>query len=448
MKYVYARPASVSFTDKGLLGYTFGPLKQDLDVYYIESEKGHEFFMISKRITRTYYVLSGTGYFTIDGSRYDVTPGMLVEVPTGVEYCYSGKMTLMAFCRPRWYSGNDRFTKWNPGVVGEEYGYPIESGSWLTRMRLFGKSPSSAWLRANKLLWDALPSSVTGTRAMRRYGTALSKLARVKGVRAQAFSTYFLRNRPQLELIRRLLSRWSEGETIRVSVIACSIGAEPYSIAWAIHSDRPDVKLALKAVDCSPQAVEFAERGVYSRAVSELAATDIFERMTPGEIEEMFQIDGATATVKPWVREGIEWGVEDAGDPQLSHSLGPQDIVVANNFLCHMSPWEAERCLRNIARLVAPQGYLIVAGIDLDVRTKVACDLGWTPVQDLLGEIHEGDACMRELWPFHYGGLEPLDRERGDWKTRYAAVFQVGTGATSQSSSRKQECGEGCLQAV
>ena len=65
MPYVYSLPTSASFTGKGLLGYTFGPLRQsDLDVYYIEVEKGHDVFMISKKITRTYYVLSGSGYFT------------------------------------------------------------------------------------------------------------------------------------------------------------------------------------------------------------------------------------------------------------------------------------------------------------------------------------------------------------------------------------------------
>ena len=32
-----------------------------------------------------------------------------------------------------------------------------------------------------------------------------------------------------------------------------------------------------------------------------------------------------------------------------------QDIVIANNFLCHMEAADAERCLRNIARLVKLQ---------------------------------------------------------------------------------------------
>jgi SAM-dependent methyltransferase len=114
-------------------------------------------------------------------------------------------------------------------------------------------------------------------------------------------------------------------------------------------------------------------------------------------------------------------------------------VVVANNFLCHMGDAEAERGLRNIARLVAPQGYLIVSGIDLDVRTKVASELGWKPVEELLEEIHEGDPCLRRLWPCHYAGLEPLDKRRQDWRIRYAATFQLGPMGAAPPIRHEQE---------
>src|SRR5271167_5266096 len=135
MPYVYSLPTSASFTGKGLLGYTFGPLNhKDLEVYYVEVEKGHDTFMVSKKITRIYYVLSGNGYFTIGDHKYDVSSGRLVEVPPNIEYCYSGKMTLLAFSKPRWFSGNDTFTKWNADVVGQDLAYRTDGGSLLTRL--------------------------------------------------------------------------------------------------------------------------------------------------------------------------------------------------------------------------------------------------------------------------------------------------------------------------
>ena len=156
MRYIYSLPTSSSFDGKGLFGYTFGPLNQkDVDIYYIEVEKGHDTFMISKKITRTYYILYGSGYFTIANRKYNVSSGMLVEVPPNVEYSYSGKMKLIAFSRPRWFSGNDTHTKWNPDVVGADYPCAADDGSRLARfigMRIFGKSPISAYLRLNQLL--------------------------------------------------------------------------------------------------------------------------------------------------------------------------------------------------------------------------------------------------------------------------------------------------------
>src|SRR5258708_40201301 len=61
---------------------------------------------------------------------------------------------------------------------------------------------------------------------------------------------------------------------------------------------------------------------------------------------------------------------------ELIHVLGPQDIVVANNFLCHMAPLVAENCLRNIAGLVDQGGYLFVSGVDLEVLAKGSHELG------------------------------------------------------------------------
>jgi chemotaxis methyl-accepting protein methylase len=441
MPYVHSLPTTVSFTGKGLLGYSFGPLKQDLDVYFIEVEKGHDVFMISKKITRTYYLLKGSGYFTIDNQRYDVHPGELVEVPPRVEYCYSGKMTLLAFARPGWFGGNDKFTKWNADVVEREAIWTDDQVSWRSRLmkaRVFGKSPIGAYLRLNEKIWNALPNAVVKTGFGNAYGRFLNSLARTQGLRAQAFSTFFLRNRPALDLIARLVSNKARGDTVKVAVLGCSTGAEAYSVAWTIKSARPDLTLELQALDISRQAVEFAENGIYSLTTPQLSGTTIVERVTREEMKSLFDREGDRIAVKDWIKRGISWYVGDAGDPDLLNLVGSQDIVIANNFLCHMDSLEAERCLRNLARLVAPKGHLFVSGVDLDVRTRVARDSNWKPVEEQLEEIHEGDPCMRGFWPFHYGGLEPLDKRRPDWKTRYAAVFQVLAARSAASTSSLQ----------
>ena len=422
MNYTHSLPSSLAFEGKGLFGYSFGPLaERDLEIYYIEVEGGHDTFMVSRRITRVYYVISGSGYFTINDQRYDVGAGMLAEVPPNVEYSYSGKMKMIAVSKPRWFEGNDKHTKWNLDVVQQDLPLGEESGSLLVRllrMKLFGKSPVSAYLGLHRRLWRRLPRSLNTLAPVRSYGDLVHTLARTQGVRGQAHSTYFLRNRAQLELIQRLAARSAKSGALTVAVLGCSTGAEAYSIAWAIRSAHPELKLILHAVDISRSVVEVGKIGAYS------TSTDVFDRVTETEIKELFDRDGDVVTVKSWLREGIKWRVGDVAESGVLDALGPQDIVVANNFLCHMNPWMADRCLRNIASLVRPNGYLIASGIDLDVRTKAADELGWRPVPELLEEIHEGDPVMTAVWPWHYGGLEPLNKKRRDWQRRYAAAFQ------------------------
>ena len=178
-------------------------------------------------------------------------------------------------------------------------------------------------------------------------------------------------------------------------------------------------------MDISKEMLNFAEKGIYAPNTSELVGASIFERLTAHDKREMFDWEGDQAKVKSWLREGITWRLGDAADPELIRSLGPQDMVVANNFLCHMAPADAEKCLRNIGQLVSPGGYLFVSGVDLDVRTKVALDLGWEPVTELMAEIHDGDPSVRADWPWQWWGLEPLNRRRHDWQTRYAAAFRI-----------------------
>jgi SAM-dependent methyltransferase len=205
-------------------------------------------------------------------------------------------------------------------------------------------------------------------------------------------------------------------------------------VAWRIRSARPDLKLILQAVDISPRAVEAARAGVYSLAAPQITDKDIFDGVTAAEIEDLFDRDGNVVAVKSWIKERIQWHVGDVGDSEILDALGTQDIVVANNFLCHMDAAAAERCLRNIARLVRPHGYLFVSGIDLDIRTKVAQDLGWIPLQESLEELHHGDPRMESNWPWDYSALEPFNKKRKDWRVRYAAAFQLVPSGESQES--------------
>ena len=308
-------------------------------------------------------------------------------------------------------------------VTNSQISHPILAKA--TRLKILGKSPAGFYLRLNQWIWERLPSRVRNLYPVRSYGEWLHTLVCLRARRQMYLGTFFLRNRPALELMCRLARRKTQGSTLRIAVLGCSIGAEVHSILWTIRSARPDLKVLLDAVDISQEILTFAEKGIYAPETSDLVGASIFERLSEAEKVEMFDWEGDQAEVKSWLREGITWQVDNAAAPELKDILEPQDMVVASNFLCHMMPAEAEKCLRNMARLVRPGGYLFVSGVDLDVRTKVALDLGWEAVPELMAEIHEGDPSVRGDWPWQWWGLEPLNRRRHDWQTRYAACFRI-----------------------
>ena len=279
--------------------------------------------------------------------------------------------------------------------------------------------------RLNGPFWRRLPARVRDSYVCKAYGSWANARIRLGTDREMYTGTYFLRNRPALELMRRLSRDKPPGSQLNVAVLGCSIGVEVYSILWVLRSALPDLEIAVSGVDTSAEVIEIAAEGIYAPATSEMVGAQIFERLSEREMRAMFDWEGDTARVKDWLREGIEWRVDDACDPELSSRLGRQDIVVASNFLCHMPAPDAERCLRNIARLAEPGGYMFVSGVDLDVRTKVASALRWKPVEDLLPEIHEGDPSVCGDWPCQWWGLEPFDPRRENWRTRYAAAFRV-----------------------
>jgi SAM-dependent methyltransferase len=280
-------------------------------------------------------------------------------------------------------------------------------------------------LEAGKRVWQRLPARVRDLYPVQIFGRGLYALTTRYADREMYLGTQFLRNRPELELIGRLVDRRPRGATIRIAVLGCSVGVEVYSIAWTLRRARPDLTLVTQAVDIAPEAIAIGREGVYGPRISELVHSSIFDGLSRDESDELFDWEGDEARVKPGLREGITWLVGDAGDPELVEQLGPQDLVIANNFLCHLDRASAERCLRNLARLVRPGGHVFVTGVDLDLRAKVAADLGWVPVAELLPEIHDGDPLVRADWPLQWWGLEPLDRRRRNWQLRYAAAFQV-----------------------
>ncbi|HEY7300642.1 MAG TPA: hypothetical protein VH684_22315, partial [Xanthobacteraceae bacterium] len=128
-----------------------------------------------------------------------------------------------------------------------------KSGSMtgMAGLLLTQRVPVNLYIRLNTWLWPRIPPQVSNTRPVRAYGRLFHRLVCRYAQRRQFTGTSFLRNRPQLELMRRLIDRQPQGSALKMAVLGCSIGAEVYSVLFTIRSARPDLAVTLCAVDYS-----------------------------------------------------------------------------------------------------------------------------------------------------------------------------------------------------
>jgi chemotaxis methyl-accepting protein methylase len=287
--------------------------------------------------------------------------------------------------------------------------------SWATRPW----NPQAFGDRAVEIFWNSLPRPVRSWKPTRALGRRIHRRACRIHARGGACYTRFFRNVPQLEVVRDLVLEMPAGRPVKLLSIGCSTGAELYSALWLIRMARPSMDVQGLGVDMAEECIEAAFRGIYPFRVPEVAVARISETTHDRFLTKV----GKTLVIQDWLKEKVSWAVGDALSPDLAARFGLHDVLVANNFLFSLAPERAEACLRNLARLVAPGGYLVASGVDLDVRERILGELGFVPVTTRWEEIYAAED-VHSAWPLRFWGLEPIDRTRQDWPARYTTVFR------------------------
>ncbi len=237
--------------------------------------------------------------------------------------------------------------------------------------------------------------------------------------------TQFLRSPAQYDaLLRPVLDALAGPKRtgrLRIVVIGCSIGAEPYTISSILLKNCPDLDFAIDGYDIDPAVLERAAAARYTER--EVLGN---RSITPEFIGDTFERQGEDFVVLPAVAGRVRFYPIDALDPGMAERVGPADIVYAQNILMNLSRPLARQAFGNILGVLRPKSALFIDGMDLDLRTRYTRAARLTPLAYRVREIHEEALAIRgDRYPYHYSGLPPFD-DGPDADRRFATIFLRG----------------------
>lgn len=137
--------------------------------------------------------------------------------------------------------------------------------------------------------------------------------------------------------------------TIRVLSVACSSGAELYSVAMLLAEARLLHRSELVGVDCRPGALAAARAGLFD--------TVALESVPPGLRDRYFERTGTVWRASNALRHRSTWQIMDA---TRALPAGPWDLVLCRNFTMYLRDDIADAVCRRAAASLSPGGSLVL----------------------------------------------------------------------------------------
>ena len=208
-----------------------------------------------------------------------------------------------------------------------------------------------------------------------------------------------------------------------IILLACSNGAETYTIASILRKAHPGLDFHIHASDLHDAMVERAKAAEYTR--DEVLHS---EYMTQDFLADTFTAKGDGYAVRPELREYVSFSqaslLDGAG---LRARFGQSPLVIAQNVLFHLSPEDTAAAFDNLLSLMTPRAALLIEGMDLDLRVALTARHALVPfTQDLRRIYEETRVHTPPHWWRVYWGTEPFLAFRKDRDRRYATAFRRG----------------------
>ena len=162
------------------------------------------------------------------------------------------------------------------------------------------------------------------------------------------------------ELIQR---RRPNDRRLRIWSAGCCTGEEPYSIAItlsrALH-DLADWDVTILATDITPQFLQKAEAGIYSRWSF---------RGTPDALRDRYfrRVGENRFELSPAIRKLVNFATLNLAQdvyPSLLTNTNAMDVIFCRNVLMYFSPECARQVAGKLHRALVPEGWLFPAGTE------------------------------------------------------------------------------------
>jgi chemotaxis methyl-accepting protein methylase len=213
-------------------------------------------------------------------------------------------------------------------------------------------------------------------------------------------------------------------DPIRIAVIGCSTGAEPYTLSSVLLDRCPTLPVTIDAYDIDPEVLAVARNATY--ATDEVLANPL---VSSDFVAKTFdRRDGNLCEVKSQVAGRVRFHQADFVHGAVREDIPPADIVFAQNVMCNLRRPAAARLFDNAVALLKPRSVLFVDGMDLDMREQRTRKYGLVPLTFALERIHEEARLVRgERYPWCAAGLEPFSPKHRNCDRYYSTIFLRGT---------------------
>lgn len=242
--------------------------------------------------------------------------------------------------------------------------------------------------------------------------------------------TQFFRLPSQLEALAGpvldFVDAHRRSEPLRIVVIGCSTGAEPYTVSSVLLECWPRLRFTIDAYDVAPEVLAIARDATYPRSTvlsNPLVKADF--------VAQTFDQSGDLVVVKTEIARRIRFHQADAVKSDIRQQIRPADIVFAQNVMCNLRRPAARRLFANVVAMLKPRSALFIDGMDLDMRERCTREHHLVPLTFAVQRIHDEARLVRgDRYPWFAAGLEPSLPRNRNFERRYSTIFLRGAGTS------------------